>query len=169
MIHVNTKCIIICQQTIVILCMGIGQSIFPQKDVISVEGHAIILYSSIINSKGKSSCEQSCIHPLCCFITRLMSNLHDCEHHEKTCFLHKCKNKKCRSAQRCRLAARNYASDQHPCICYIHVHVDSKSLRHVLPKSKMSSLWPSSVVVQPCLCRAWWDIPKTGFQMMRVP
>ena len=32
----------------------------------------------------------------------------------------------------------------------------------LLPKSEISSLWPSSVAVQPGLCRDWSEIPKTG-------
>ena len=33
----------------------------------------------------------------------------------------------------------------------------------LLPKSKISSLYLSSVVAQPGLCRTWSEIPKTGF------
>ena len=33
----------------------------------------------------------------------------------------------------------------------------------LLPKSEIASLYPSSVAVQPRLCRTWSEIPKTGF------
>ena len=33
----------------------------------------------------------------------------------------------------------------------------------LLPKSEISSLLSSSVVVQPGLCRTWLETPKTGF------
>ena len=33
----------------------------------------------------------------------------------------------------------------------------------ILPKSEISSLLPSSVAVQPGLCRTWSETPKTGF------
>ena len=33
----------------------------------------------------------------------------------------------------------------------------------LLPKSKISSFQPSSVVVQPALCRNWSDTTRTGF------
>ena len=36
-------------------------------------------------------------------------------------------------------------------------------LPHLLPKSEISSLQPSSVVVQPSLCRTWSETPKTVF------
>ena len=32
----------------------------------------------------------------------------------------------------------------------------------LLPKSEISSLQPSSVAVQPGLCRTWSETPKTG-------
>ena len=33
----------------------------------------------------------------------------------------------------------------------------------LLPKSEISSLWPSSVVVQPILCQTWSETSKTCF------
>ena len=45
-------------------------------------------------------------------------------------------------------------ADQHLCFHYI----DS-----TMPKSEISSLNPSSVAVQPSLCKAWLETPKTGF------
>ena len=33
----------------------------------------------------------------------------------------------------------------------------------LLPKSEISSVKPSSVVVQPGLCQTWSETPKTGF------
>ena len=38
----------------------------------------------------------------------------------------------------------------------------------LLPKSKISSLWPSSVVVQPGLCLTWSETPNTGFLTKRL-
>ena len=49
-----------------------------------------------------------------------------------------------------------YAADQRLCFCCL----DS-------PKSEISSLWPSSVAVQPGLCHTWSEIPKTGFLTLR--
>ena len=36
------------------------------------------------------------------------------------------------------------------------------------PKSEISSLEPSSVVVQPGLCRTWSETPKTGFLVSQL-
>ena len=38
----------------------------------------------------------------------------------------------------------------------------------LLPKSRISSLWPSSLAVQPGLCRTWSETPKTGFLTTRL-
>ena len=38
----------------------------------------------------------------------------------------------------------------------------------LLPKYKILSLLPSSVAVQPGLCRTWSEIPKTGFLTTRL-
>ena len=38
----------------------------------------------------------------------------------------------------------------------------------LLPYSEISSLWPSSVVVQHCLRRTWPEILMTGFLMTRL-
>ena len=51
------------------------------------------------------------------------------------------------------------AADQRLCFRYI---VCTTTL---LPKSKISSIWPSSVAVQPCWCQTWLEILKTGFLM----
>ena len=37
-----------------------------------------------------------------------------------------------------------------------------------LPKSEISSLYPSSVAVQPGLCRTWSETPMTGFLVTRL-
>ena len=39
---------------------------------------------------------------------------------------------------------------------------------HLLPKYKISSLYPPSVTAQPGLCRTRSDIPKTGFLTTRL-
>ena len=49
----------------------------------------------------------------------------------------------------------NCPADQRLCFCY----TDSTS--SPLPKSEISSLWPSSVAVQPGLCQAWSETPRT--------
>ena len=51
----------------------------------------------------------------------------------------------------------NREADQRLCFRYI----DSTTL--LLLKSKVSSLYASSVAVQPGLCRSWSETPKTGF------
>ena len=38
----------------------------------------------------------------------------------------------------------------------------------LLPKSEISSLWPSSVAVQPGLYQTWSETPKTGFLGTRL-
>ena len=38
----------------------------------------------------------------------------------------------------------------------------------LFPKSEISSLRPSSVAVQPGLCRTWSETPKTGFLTTRL-
>ena len=43
----------------------------------------------------------------------------------------------------------NREADQRLCFCY------TDSTIPLLPKSEISSFWPSSVVVQPGLCRTW--------------
>ena len=48
-------------------------------------------------------------------------------------------------------------TDQRLCFRY------TDSTIPLLPKTEISSLWPSSVVVQPGLCRTWSETPKTGF------
>ena len=54
----------------------------------------------------------------------------------------------------------NREADQRLYFCY------SDSTIPLLPKSEISSPWPSSVVVQPGLCRTWSETPKTGFLTM---
>ena len=51
----------------------------------------------------------------------------------------------------------NREADQRLCFRYIDRTIP------LLPKSEISSLWPSSVAVQPGLCRARSETPKTGF------
>ena len=51
----------------------------------------------------------------------------------------------------------NREADQRLYFCY------SDSTIPLLPKSEISSPWPSSVVVQPGLCRTWSETSKTGF------
>ena len=56
----------------------------------------------------------------------------------------------------------NREADQHLCFRY------TDSTIPLLPKSEISSLQPSSVVVQPGLCWTWLEAPKTGFLAMRL-
>ena len=60
----------------------------------------------------------------------------------KTCFLHKGKQ------GRDQLLG-NSAANQ--CLCFHYIG----STIHLLPESEISSLWPSSGVVQSSLCRTW--------------
>ena len=53
----------------------------------------------------------------------------------------------------------NRTDDQHLCFRYM----DSTALTPLLPKSKNSSLLPSSVAVQPGLCGTCSETPKVGF------
>ena len=48
------------------------------------------------------------------------------------------------------------AADQ--CLCFRYVD----STIPLLSISEISSLYPSSVAVQPCLCRTWLETPMTG-------
>ena len=56
----------------------------------------------------------------------------------------------------------NREADQR--LCFRHID----STIPLLPKSEISSLWPSCVAVQPGLCRTWSKIPKTGFLTTRL-
>ena len=68
--------------------------------------------------------------------------------HDKTCiqFMHK----------------QRYRVDQHLCFRY------KDSTIPLPPKTEFSRLWPSSVAVQPGLCRTWSKITKTGFLATRL-
>ena len=58
---------------------------------------------------------------------------------------------------------RSYcAADQRLCFRY------TDSTIPLLPISEISSIWPSSVAVQPGLCRTWSETPKTGFLTTRL-
>ena len=56
----------------------------------------------------------------------------------------------------------NCTTDQRPCFRYTDSPVP------LLSKSEISSLKPSSVAVQPGLCRTWSETPKTGFLTTRL-
>ena len=56
----------------------------------------------------------------------------------------------------------NREADQRLCFC----HTDSTI--PLLPKSEISSIYPSCVVVQPGLCGTWSETPKTGFLTTRL-
>ena len=56
----------------------------------------------------------------------------------------------------------NREADQRLCIRY----KDSTIPR--LPNSEIPSLYPSSVAVQPGLCRTWSETPKTDFLTTRL-
>ena len=51
----------------------------------------------------------------------------------------------------------NREADQRLCFRYIDRTIP------LLSKSEISSLYSSSVAVQPSLCQTWSEIPKTGF------
>ena len=53
-------------------------------------------------------------------------------------------------------------ADQRLCFRY------TESTIPLLPKSKISSMKPSSVAVQPGLCRTCSETPKTGFLTTRL-
>ena len=56
----------------------------------------------------------------------------------------------------------SHAADKRLCFCYIHRTIP------LLLQSEISSLKPSSVLVQPGLCRNWSETRKTGFLMARL-
>ena len=56
----------------------------------------------------------------------------------------------------------DHTADQRPCFRYIDSTIP------LLPKSKILSLWPSSVVVEASLCRTWSETRKTGFLAMQL-
>ena len=56
----------------------------------------------------------------------------------------------------------NREADQRLCFRY------TDSTIPLLSKSEISSLWPSSVAVQPGLCRTWSELLKTGFLITRL-
>ena len=56
----------------------------------------------------------------------------------------------------------NCEADQHLCFRYTDTTIP------LLPKSEISSLQPSSVAVQPGLCRTLSETPKTGFLRTRL-
>ena len=71
-------------------------------------------------------------------------------HLEKTCFFAYAKTK---AQISCAVTAQLIS------LCFHYVN----STIHLLPKYEMSSLLPSSVAVQPGLCRTWPENWKTGF------
>ena len=75
--------------------------------------------------------------------------------HEKTRYLHS-ENKDTDQLR------GNREADQGLCFRYMDSTIP------LLPKSEISSLQPSSVVVQPGLRRTWSETPKTGFLTMRL-
>ena len=56
----------------------------------------------------------------------------------------------------------NREADQRLCFRY------TDSTIPLLRKSKISSLYPYSVIAQPGLCRTWSETPKTGFLTSRL-
>ena len=56
----------------------------------------------------------------------------------------------------------NREADQ--CLCFRY----TDSTIPLLPKSEISSLYQSSVAVQPGLCMTWSETPKTGFLTTRL-
>ena len=56
----------------------------------------------------------------------------------------------------------NREADQRLCFRY------TDSTIPLLPKSEISSLWPSLVTAQSGLCRTWSETPKTGFLTSRL-
>ena len=56
----------------------------------------------------------------------------------------------------------NREADQRLCFRYMDSTIP------LFSKTKISSLKPSSVAVQPGLCRTWSEIPKTGFLTTRL-
>ena len=56
----------------------------------------------------------------------------------------------------------NHEADQRLCFCY------KDSTIPLLPKSEISSIEPSSLIVESGLCLTWSETPKTGFLTMRL-
>ena len=78
------------------------------------------------------------------------------QRYEKAGFFCICENK---DADQLRI---NCAADQRLCFRY------TDSTIPLLPKSEISSLWPSYVAVQSGLCRTWSETPTIGFLRTRL-
>ena len=68
----------------------------------------------------------------------------------------------CENKDADQLRGNREAADQRLCFRY------TDSTIPLLPISEISSLSPSSVNVQPGLCRTWLVTPKTGFLTTRL-
>ena len=76
--------------------------------------------------------------------------------HEETCYLHICENK---GTDQLRGIP---AADQHLCFRFVDSTIP------LLPKFEISSLYPSSVAVQPGLCQTWSESARTCFLVTRL-
>ena len=56
-----------------------------------------------------------------------------------------------------------HEADQRLCFHYMDSTIP------LLPKSEITGVHPSSVLVQPGLCRTWSETPNTGFLMAHIP
>ena len=56
----------------------------------------------------------------------------------------------------------NSEADQHLYFRYMDSTIP------LLPKSEISSFYPSSVAVQAGLCQTWSETPKTGFLVLQL-
>ena len=68
----------------------------------------------------------------------------------------------CKNKAADQLCGNYRTADQHLCFRYIDSTIP------LLPKSEISSLYPSSVAVQRSLCQTWSETPKTGFLVTRL-
>ena len=54
------------------------------------------------------------------------------------------------------------------CVFMLHVYIYIYSTIPLLSKSKISSLKPPSVALQPCLCQTWSESQKASFLMTQL-
>ena len=101
---------------------------------------------------GELTKESLSFHQLVIYLSPAMT-------HEKICLLHTVCEVKTKAVISCKFTTQLICAFGSRCI---------DSTIPLLPKIKISSLLPSSVAVQPGLCRTLSETPKTGFVVTRL-